>query len=234
LRADGTLGQTVPKDEVAADGIRCAEHLRSVNWFRIHLVHLERIVPHLKATFLSSMSPFVKRGPGGQPVVRDTDPGAVVGNEPVLFQPDGVFNLSDKESGKTLLFFLEVDMGTETLTSGRRGVQDIRHKIINYHQYFRRAGYKRYQDIWDCTLNGFRLLFLAHAPARLVALCRLVRETPPSDFAWLTDQDRLFAQGVSADIWARGGKLDAAQESILGRTMSHVAPLPGDRREDPS
>lgn len=234
LRADGTLGQSVPKDQVAADGIRCAEHLLAMNWLRIHLVHLERIFPRLKATFLSSMSPFLERGPDGQPLVSDRAPATDADGEPVWFTPDGVFMLGDQESGKMLLFFLEVDQGTETLASGRRGAKDIRQKVINYQRYFRAAGYKRYQDIWDCTLNGFRLLFLAHTPARLAALCRLVQETPPSDFVWLTDQDRLFARGVAADIWARGGRLDAPRESIVGPTMSLVALLPGGRHDDPA
>ncbi|MBN2561922.1 MAG: replication-relaxation family protein [Phycisphaerae bacterium] len=65
LRADRTLGLSVPNNEVAADGIRCAEHLLVINWFRIHLVHLERTFPRLSATFLSSESPFLGRGPDG-------------------------------------------------------------------------------------------------------------------------------------------------------------------------
>ena len=159
-------------------------------------------------------------------------PPAEADGNPVSFIPDGVFNLRDQESGKTLLFFFEMDMGTEALASGRRGAKDIRNKVINYQQYFRSGGYKRYQDLWECRLAGFRLLFLAHTPARLAAFCRLVQETPPSDFVWLSDRDRMFAQGVSADIWARGGKLGAPPASIIGKTMSHAAPLSGGRRED--
>ncbi|MBN2562230.1 MAG: replication-relaxation family protein [Phycisphaerae bacterium] len=234
LQADGTLGRNVPRDQVAADGIRCTEHLLAINWFRIHLVHLERVVPRLKATFLSSTSPFLERGHDGQPLVSDTAPATDADGEPLRFTPDGVFSLGDQETGKMLLFFLEVDQGTETLASGRRGAKDIRQKVINYQRYFRHAGYKRYQDLWGGTLNGFRLLFLTHTPARLAAICRLIRETPPSDFVWLTDQGRMFAQGVAAGIWARGGKLDAPLQSIVGPTMSLVAPLSSDQREDPS
>ncbi len=234
LRTDGVLERSVPSNEVAADGIRCAEHLLAINWFRIHLVHLERIVPRLSVTFLSSTSPFLERGPDGQPLVSDRAPAADAGGEPVPFTPDGVFTLRNQESGKTLLFFLEVDMGTETLASARRGAKDILTKVISYQQYFRSGGYKRYQDLWDCELNGFRLLFLAHSPARLAALCRLVQETPPSDFVWLTDRDRMFTDGVSADIWARGGKLGAPLESIAGQTMSRVAPLFGRQRQEPA
>jgi hypothetical protein len=234
LRADGTLGQNVPKDQVAADGIRCAEHLLSLNWFRIHLLHLERVSERVSARFLSSESPFLERGPDGLPFVTARVPSSEEGGRASPFIPDAAFSLRDRESGKTLLLFLEVDMGTETQSSRRFGVKDIRQKVINYQQYFRQAGYKRYQDIWDCTLNGFRLLFLAHTPARLASLCRLVQEVPPSDFVWLTDQDRMFAQGVTADIWARGGKLDAPQESIVGPTMSRVAPLSAGQIENPA
>ena len=234
LRTDGALGRSVPSNEVAADGIRCAEHLLAINWFRIHLVYLERTVSRLSVTFLSCTSPFLERGPDGQPLVSDRAPATDADGEPVPFTPDGVFTLRDQESGKTLLFCLEVDMGTETLASTRRGAKDILTKVVSYQQYFRGGGYKRYQNLWDCELNGFRLLFLTHTPARLAALCRLVQETPPSDFVWLSDQDRMFAQGVSADIWARGGKLDAPPESIVGQAMSRVAPLPGRHRQEPA
>ena len=234
LRTDGALGRSVPSNHVAADGIRCVEHLLAINWFRLHLVHLERTFPRLSVTFLSSTSPFLERGSDGQPLVSDRAPAADAGGEPVPFTPDGVFTLRDQESGKTLLFFLEVDMGTETLASARRGAKDILTKVISYQQYFRSGGYKRYQDLWDCELKGFRLLFLAHSAARLAALSRLVQETSPSDFIWLTDRDRMFADGVSADIWARGGKLDAPPDSIVGQTMSCVTPLPARHRQEPA
>jgi len=219
---------------VAADGIRCAEHLLAINWFRIHLVHLEKTFQRLSMKFLSSTSPFLERGPNGQPLVSDRAPAADAGGEPVAFTPDAVFTLKDQEHGKTLLFFLEVDMGTETLASARPGAKDILTKIICYQQYFRSDGYKRYQDLWDCELNGFRLLFLANLPARLAALCRLAQETPPSGFVWLTDRERMFAEGVSANIWARAGKLDAPLESIVGQTLSRVTPLPGHQRQKPA
>ena len=167
LRTDGMLGHSVPRDDVAADGIRCAEHLLAINWFRIHLVHLERTFPRLRVTFLSSESPLLERGPDGSHFVADRVPTAETDGNPVSFIPDGVFNLRDQESGKTLLFFFEMDMGTEALASGRRGAKDIRNKVINYQQYSRSGGYKRYQNLWDCTLNGFRLLFLANTPPRL-------------------------------------------------------------------
>ena len=61
--------------------------------------------------------------------------------------PDGVFTISHQE--KTLLFFLEVDMGTETLASTKQGTGDVRQKIINYQSLF---------------YNGITLLYLKQKP----------------------------------------------------------------------
>jgi hypothetical protein len=58
-----------------------------------------------------------------------------------------------------------------------------------------------------------------------MALCRLVQEMPPSDFIWLTDQQRMFTHGLSAKIWARSGKQDSNRESILGNEMACRAPI---------
>ncbi len=122
----------------------------------------------------------------------------------------------------TLLFFLEVDMGTETIASRRPGGGDVRQKIVVYQSCFRGGLYKRYEPILGARLRGFRVLVLAHTSSRLAALCRLVRETPPSDFVWLTDQERMFSQGIWAPIWARGGHIDSPPQSILGTEMPAI------------
>jgi len=143
----------------------------------------------------------------------------------VKFTPDAVFVTTDSTEGRTLLFFLEVDCGTETLSSPQRDMTDIRQKILNYQWYFQTLKYKRYEEIFETSyLRGFRLLFLTKTAGRLAALCKLTQEMQPSYFIWLTEQERMFSDGVSANIWARGGSLHATQQSILGR-LSCRAPL---------
>jgi hypothetical protein len=140
----------------------------------------------------------------------------------IEFIPDGVFSITNNEgeTKKTLLFFLEIDMGTETIASMDRNFKDVRQKIINYQALYHSGRYKRYERVFDAKLNGFRLLFLANTPVRLIALCHLAKAIPPSDFVWLTDQERMFSRGVSADIWARGGRHDEPLQSILGSKLS--------------
>lgn len=62
---------------------------------------------------------------------------------------DGVFIITDRESEKSLLFFLEVDMGTETLVNSNSKPIDVRQKIVNYQALFRAGQYKRYEKIFN-------------------------------------------------------------------------------------
>jgi hypothetical protein len=83
---------------------------------------------------------------------------------------------TDAVEGKTLLFPLEVDCGTETLSSPQRDMTDIRQKILNYQWYFQNLKYKRYEAIFETShLRGFHLLFLTKTAGRLAALSKLTQ-----------------------------------------------------------
>ena len=226
LRADDILDRDVPKHRVTADEIRCLDHQLLVNWFRIQLSAIKRIVPSLSMRFLSGTSPFVEYGPDDRPSIADRAPTNGPDAAMCGFIPDGVFSIADDSRNKTVLFFLEVDRGTETLASPRRSRGDLRQKILNYQAYFRSERYRRYEQVWDCRLRGFRLLFVSDTAERLAAICGLVQDMLPSDFIWATDHSQLIAQGAWARIWARGGRPDAPPESILDSRMPDSPPEP--------
>ena len=222
LRDHDLVDLELPADCVTAETIHCVNHQLLLNWFRIHLVDLERHWPKFTVRFLSSTSPFLPRDPSGRQLTyQQID---VAGNRqgPTGFLPDTVFSITHATRHMTLLFFLEVDMGTEPLASSVRAGRDIRGKILNYQRCFRRGRYKRYEEVFGAALRGFRLLFLAHNSARLQSLCRQVREMPPSGFIWLTEEARMSSQGAHATVWAPGGRLDAPPESILGSEMPNT------------
>jgi len=199
------------------------DHLLLVNWFRIHLLQIERAIPPLSIYYLSANS---QPSGGNSPFISERIPEDHRPEKFVEFIPDGVFSITCQETGKkTLLFFLEVDMGTETLASMDRDPKDIRRKILNYQALFRSGAYKRYEQVFESKLNGFRLLLLVSSAARLTGLCRLVQEMPPSDFIWVVDQGRMFSHGLAAKIWARGGRNDAPPQSILGPRLACEMPV---------
>ena len=226
LRSNYEALRDVPLNKMSAEKIRCLEHQLLTNWFCIHLDQIEHTTPQLSVKFLSPTSPFLKRDHSNLPFISEQLPTEDQSKNPAGFTPDGVFTITHKKRKMTLLFFLEVDMGTESIASPKRTPGDIRQKIINYQQYFRSDRYKRYEKFWDCKLRGFRLLFLTNTNARLAVLSRLVQEMPPSEFIWLTSLKQMFFHGLSAEIWLRGGKQDSRLESIIGTSMACEAPLP--------
>ena len=215
----------VPSDYVTGRSIRCLDHLLLAHEFRVQLVNMTRTIPTLSMRFLSPLSPRVPRSADGRSLVHEK-----LSHERLLggraeFTPDGVFSLTHADVGKTLLFFLEVDMGSETLVSPKGDRRDVRQKILNYQVYFWLKRYKRYERIFDAPLHGFRVLFLAHTRTRILALSGVVRDIPPSGFIWLTDRGRLLSDGVWAPIWARGGRVDIPSESILGSKIPGPASM---------
>ena len=226
LKSKGTLGPDIPAAQVTGEGIRCLDHQLLANDFRVYLVQMERTVPGLSMRFLSPASPLLHGSADHRPMVHERIEPDGRGGEPCEFTPDGVFCLGHAGLGKTLLFFLEVDMGTETLASPLRLPQDVRQKVVNYQAYFRLRRYCRYEQFWGCSLRGFRVLFLVDSATRMVGICRLVQDMPPSDFIWVTDRACLLSGGVGAPIWARGGRMASAPESILGNQMPNQLPAP--------
>lgn len=225
LKEKSLLDGDMPYEKVTAENIHCVDHQLLLNWFRIHLSQIEKVLPRLSVKVLAHNSPFLPKRPNGRIFLTDYSPVPGSDVQGIRFTPDAVLGTMDSVVPKTCLSFLEVDCGTETIASPRRDMTDVRQKIVNYQAYFRSSKYKRYEKVFKCSLRGFRLLLLTNSIGRLTALCRLTQEMQPSGFIWLTEYGRLLPDGVSAKIWARGGDLQGHQQSILG-SLCCRAPLP--------
>jgi protein involved in plasmid replication-relaxation len=210
-------------DQVADQEFKYIEHHLLVNWCRIHLLHLERNIPGLSGSFYSPTTPFLPRRKDGKPAISDMV--RVEGRDEWII-PDGVFLLKSIAREKRLLFFLEVDMSTETLASPSGNKGDLTEKIIKYLEYIKKGGYKRYEKACaGCQLNGFRLLIITNSSIRKQSICRLINDFPPLNYLWVTDQVQMFECGIGARIWARGGRADIPSQSILGPTLTVEIPL---------
>jgi hypothetical protein len=213
VQQDEKAFRRVSFDNISVQSLGSLDHQLLVNWFRIHLADLPHIHPSLAVEFLSPDSLG-----SGQPAVTAEVPGSGASKERWKFVLDGVVSIAEKTQTKRLLFFLEVDLGTEPLASPDARGGDIRQKILCYRQYFRTGGYRCYENYWKTSLRGFRLLFLTHTAARMTAMANLVRQMPPAEFIWITSSEDLFSQGLSGPIWSRGGRIDRQRLSILGPT----------------
>lgn len=139
------------------------------------------------------------------------------------FVPDAVFSLQSLSSQKRLLFFLEADCGTEPLRSSKPNGSDLLGKIQNYRTYFGLGLYSEYSQWMGINPKGFRLLFVCQTSTRRRQISSLVVSSPPSDFVWITDSERISDSGIRGKIWARGGNEEIAPDSILGRLATKNA-----------
>jgi len=223
LKTESVLDDRLAFEQVGGGKlIHQVAHQLLLGWCRIHLVHVCRMLAQLEVRLLSCNSLLALNPETGVPMVR----GEVAmrdGEPPAYFTPDAAFVVTDTAQPKSVLFFLEVDRGTEPLSS-EDGV-NIREKILRYKQYFQTKGYKRYEKIWDVPLNGFRLLFVTHSASNLGRLSAAVKAMSPAGFVWTTSADRMFEKGISDRIWNAGGCSERPAESILG-SLVQSAPLP--------
>ena len=202
--ATGKEGITLP-----AINLRNLNHQLLINWVRIHLTSMENQIPQLSVKYLSS---FAEMDAYHIDIVNSK-----LGN---VLIPDGIFSISYEPQQKSLLFFLEADMGTETLTSQNPSRNDFRRKILEYQHIFQSQLYKRFESIFGCQFNGFRTLVVADSKSRLSQLCRLAKSMKSTGFIWLTDKDSIFANGISDLIWFKGGDAEAGPFSIIGSTLT--------------
>jgi hypothetical protein len=195
-------------------GVHDIEHKLLINWTRLHLDLMERKASHLKAHFLSPQL--------DQRLYQINLADSYLG---LSLIPDGIFSLSNTQQNKSLLFFLEVDMGTETLSSSRTETKDVRKKILSYQHIFKQRLYKRFENVFQSSFKGFRTLFMADTTTRQKQLCRLTQSIKSTNFIWLTDKESLFSNGISDRIWVKGGEEKEERYSILGPSLAFKCPL---------
>lgn len=121
--------------------------------------------------------------------------------ESISHTPDGVFALS--KEGKSALFFLEIDRGTETVSVADKGVLKC---LRFYANYLIDGGYQRYaKDFNVPEFKGFRSLLITTSDARLANIRQAVGSLQVPEkakrFSWITTQAKLNASTMFTPIW---------------------------------
>ena len=216
------LNNTTSIHRIAAIESGNLEHEILINWFRIHLQHIDKCLPDLETEFISASSLFLSSRKNGQPLIAEE---VAIDDSNEEFIPDGVFSILNRKQNKRLLFFLEVDMSTEAIKSSNYSTTTIAQKVVNYQTYFSSKQYKRYEKKWNCEFNGFRCLILTNTQSRKEVIANHLKELKTVDFIWITDQDQMFKQGVSSKMWITGGYLLKPLKSIIGSSLAFEKPL---------
>jgi hypothetical protein len=217
LRKEGILHRNVPCNRVTGDALASMiEHQILLNWVAIECARLHRHSDKFSVQFISSTSPRHVSATGAT-VLYDRISKAD-GSE-VAFVPDAAFCITRRRDGKSLLFFVEVDMGTEAVTRRKADSNvDVQQKIASYRTYLGGRGYKRYesQAAFNVRSHGFRLLIVVNSTRRRDALGEFMRRSPhPCGFVWTCDNASLTRDGIAGKIWMVGGRMGEAPRSIL-------------------
>jgi len=224
LQKEGELPNTVTFPQVDGKPLSSqVAHQILLNWCRVHIEYMVKQMPDFSVKCVAMNSPFAADLSGTLiPVPGSEGVAASEKAENGFILPDAAFEVSSSAKNKALLFFLEVDMGSEPIAAARQKRSSIGKKAGAYLASFRNRGYKNYEAIFDASFNGFRVLFVTPNQSRMATLCRAFSSVQP-DFIWVTTATRMFEEGISGFIWARGGNLKLAPQSILGSLGQKLA-----------
>ena len=225
LVMEDRLQGSVSPSALSCPGRNLINHQLLLNWVCIHVRRLQDCYADLKPHFLLANSHNIRSRSSKAVEIKEAFQSGHRRTTTISFIPDGVLSIESTKQKKSLLFFVEVDMGSEANVSEKDDPNDFLKKIRNYRAYFLSKAYKRYEYWRGCKFNGFRLLVVTNTHARMEALCRLVQISQPSDFIWLTSEPLLQNDGISHNIWARGGAPGPHHSSILGPSLARSSPI---------
>jgi len=220
--ADRLIG---PSDDIGWAGRRqqpkdylFLQHFLAVSDFRItltqacandHDIDLLGFIPEYRAR--SSASEPARR------YVQDVVTNASDHDRKITHSPDGVFALT--HGGRSALFFLEIDRGTEVLSNPAKGFLKM---VRFYLAYLRDGGYQRYKRDFgiEALFRGFRTLVVTTSPARLRNMreaCGQLSFTPngAKRFIWLATAEAVRDPAILTRSLVSCDPADETRYSIL-------------------
>jgi len=183
-------------------------HFLAINDFRIQL-SLECETSGLRLLgFIPDYFGERTKGGGTTKYIKDVVCDIDTSRPEVSHTPDGVFAL--ERNGKSALFFVEVDRGTEGISDPAKGVLKA---IRFYAQYLLSGKYQRYADDFKTDqFKGFRALFVTTTDARVKNIRKVVSEIDiPAKaklFVWLSTFETIYKEGLFGSVWLSSDDTD--------------------------
>ena len=105
-------------------------------------------------------------------------------------------------SGKPpMLFFGEMDRGTESITTRKAIKYSFKHKVEAYISYFDRAGFQEFNNDFEADFQGFRVLIITTSEKRLQNILDCILEFNDVEFMWLTTLEQTKENILTSRIW---------------------------------
>lgn len=166
-------------------------HFLAINDFRIMLKHSCQQSGIRLLGFIPEYYARQSQADSKYKYIRDSVTASSTSTDTISHTPDGVFAL--QKDGRTALFFLEIDCGTEVVSDLKKGVL----KSLNFYTRYLLAGsYQRFaRDFEVDSFKGFRALYLTNSKQRAenIRQSSLTLTVPEKAkrFLWITTNDKL-------------------------------------------
>ena len=131
--------------------------------------------------------------------------------------PDAVICLENTRTKKKGLFYVEVDLGTEKITTGNKKDYSLLKKMLVYKEYVKGEKYKKYNDLYDYDYRGIRVLSVMDSSTRIRSLRRELFNKGIKKFIWLTESSEINTSTVFSKIWMMANIKDNNKYSIIGK-----------------
>ena len=132
------------------------------------------------------------------------------------FIPDGVICLEKRATRKRILLFIELDLGSEKLVTRRTESYSVIKKLEVYKEYLRQEGYEKYDERFEWTFKGFRVLVIMSNQQRTQRLRKELTLRGMRKFVWFTQKSGIRAETILKEIWTMSDVNDEKRYSILG------------------
>jgi len=136
------------------------------------------------------------------------------GNEKNII-PDGVMCLENPSRKKKALFFIEVDLGSEKITTEKKDQYSLLKKMLVYKEWLQNPKYKDYSRYFGYEFKGFRVLVIMNAESRIEKLKKELYKNNIKKFVCIAEQSEVKVETVLERIWQIPDSQKKEKRSII-------------------
>jgi hypothetical protein len=132
------------------------------------------------------------------------------------FIPDAVVCLRNSRNDKKILLFVEIDLASEKLVSENRDDYSVLRKILLYKEYLRGKDFETYNEKFEYSFRGLRVLMVMNSVQRIRRLRKEVTLKGIKRFVWFAEKSEITPIKIFERVWWVTDASDNKKYSILG------------------
>lgn len=129
--------------------------------------------------------------------------------------PDGVMCMENPSRQKRALFFIEVDLGSEKITTTKKDQYSLMKKMLVYREWLREKNHSPYCKYFDYDFKGFRVLVIMNNQTRIRKLRKELCKNNIRKFIYITEQTEIKSESILKHIWQIPGTDNKNGYSII-------------------